>query len=208
MNHPKFLTTNDMKQTQDDALTFDAKQGFTLVRIKTLPLVFAFRSIGGSPAVTLKAYRGRSAKPVFYYRFSTYDKARAYADEFYAKQKASADFFAEKERKEDAARRTLKASDHFMVGDVLYTVWGYDQTNVDFYQVVEVLPKSIRIQKLIANSSDRGGPEGGYKQPVRYAFAKDSKPTLHHLSPSGNVCTGRHGLTKWDGRPKHCSSTH
>lgn len=33
------------------------------------------------------------------------------------------------------------------VGDFFYASWGYDQTNVDFYKVVGVTPKGVKIQQ-------------------------------------------------------------
>lgn len=35
-----------------------------------------------------------------------------------------------------------------VVGDVLESSWGYDQTNVDFYQVIAVTAKSVRIREI------------------------------------------------------------
>ena len=37
------------------------------------------------------------------------------------------------------------APDHFKVGDLLHTSWGYDQTNVEFYKIIRVLPKSVEV---------------------------------------------------------------
>jgi hypothetical protein len=37
------------------------------------------------------------------------------------------------------------------VGDLLYSSWGYDQTNIDFYQVIEVKEKSIVIREVAQN---------------------------------------------------------
>lgn len=34
------------------------------------------------------------------------------------------------------------------VGDILYSSWGYDQTNIDFYKVVKVSAASVWIQKV------------------------------------------------------------
>ena len=34
------------------------------------------------------------------------------------------------------------------VGDILYSSWGYDQTNIDFYKVVKVSEFSVWIQEL------------------------------------------------------------
>ena len=33
-------------------------------------------------------------------------------------------------------------------GDILVSSWGYEQTNIDFYKVVGVTPKSVKIVKL------------------------------------------------------------
>jgi hypothetical protein len=34
------------------------------------------------------------------------------------------------------------------VGDILYSSWGYDQTNIDFYKVVRVSKSSVWIQQI------------------------------------------------------------
>jgi hypothetical protein len=34
------------------------------------------------------------------------------------------------------------------LGDILYSSWGYDQTNIDFYKVVKVSEFSVWIQEL------------------------------------------------------------
>ena len=34
------------------------------------------------------------------------------------------------------------------VGDILYSSWGYDQTNIDFYKVVRVSESSVWIQQI------------------------------------------------------------
>ncbi|HEM3684523.1 TPA: hypothetical protein U1D20_002020 [Streptococcus suis] len=41
-----------------------------------------------------------------------------------------------------------------LVGDVLCSTWGYDQTNYDFYKVIKVTAKTITIEKM--NGFDRG----------------------------------------------------
>ncbi|WP_105101098.1 hypothetical protein [Streptococcus suis] len=41
-----------------------------------------------------------------------------------------------------------------LVGDVLCAVWGYEQTNYDFYKVIKTTQKTITLEKL--NGFDRG----------------------------------------------------
>lgn len=44
------------------------------------------------------------------------------------------------------------------VGAIFVSSWGYDQTNIDFYQVVAVTPASVRIRRIAAHvvSSSHG----------------------------------------------------
>lgn len=45
------------------------------------------------------------------------------------------------------------------VGDFFYSSWGYDQTNVDFFKVVGLTPKGVRIQHWSSLCvRDDGGP--------------------------------------------------
>lgn len=43
------------------------------------------------------------------------------------------------------------------VGDILYSSWGYEQTNIDFYQVTKVGPKAIEIRQI--ESRPVGNPD-------------------------------------------------
>lgn len=40
------------------------------------------------------------------------------------------------------------------VGDVLVSSWGYDQTNIDFYEVVKVTPKMVSIVRIKAKRDE------------------------------------------------------
>ena len=44
------------------------------------------------------------------------------------------------------------------VGDVFVESWGYEQTNIDFYEVVEVTPsgKSVRLREIAAKAVEIG----------------------------------------------------
>lgn len=45
-------------------------------------------------------------------------------------------------------------------GDIFVCSWGYDQTNVDFYEVVELTPsgKSVRLQMIDQEVVESNGP--------------------------------------------------
>lgn len=56
---------------------------------------------------------------------------------------------------EEKAKRKAYAHD-VKVGDIFRASWGYDQTNVDFYQVIEVRGKHGIFRRIGANSVDTG----------------------------------------------------
>jgi hypothetical protein len=72
-------------------------------------------------------YSGKSMKPDFHYRFSSIEVAREYVADWL---KGVAKRHADRLKKKAADARVLK------VGDILVSSWGYEQTNVDFYEVV------------------------------------------------------------------------
>jgi len=53
---------------------------------------------------------------------------------------------AEKDRRKQERKNT---PDHdIKQGELFYESWGYDQTNINFYQVVKTLPKSVYIREV------------------------------------------------------------
>lgn len=61
-----------------------------------------------------------------------------------------------------ASTAVAPASVGVKVGDFFYSSWGYDQTNVDFYKVVGLTPKGVKVQKWTsAVVSGSGGPSEG-----------------------------------------------
>ena len=65
----------------------------------------------------------------------------------------------------------------FKVGDILNYSWGYDQTNQEFAQIVEVGPRSVVMREIKCKTvPDRGcGPMSGTVSPLRDQFT-DSEP--------------------------------
>lgn len=179
--------------------------GWRVLRYKSCSLVVAWREIAGGK-IDVKAWRGKCDKPMWYYTCRDAKSAEALVAD-YAKR-IELNEGSKKARKESdaAARAKLKASDFWAVGDVVYNSWGYDQTNIDWYQVVEVLPRSVRIREIAGNSNDHGGPSGGRTAPRRNDFT--GEPMLKPVDAEGRIAA-RHGcMSKWDGKAKVCSSYH
>ncbi|NQJ68527.1 hypothetical protein HO543_01450 [Streptococcus suis] len=69
-----------------------------------------------------------------------------------------------------------------LVGDVLCSTWGYDQTNYDFYKVIKVTAKTITIEKM--NGFDRGTI---LKNKKTKCYMKDGSEYLVSLNSYSNA---------------------
>lgn len=105
----------------------------------------------GEPVVaiynTLSRARGFNRfHPVKNHRFRTKDRAEQFVTEFKKGQEADA------ARKEERKQTKKQARDNFAnpykVGDLFYTSWGYDQTNVDWFECVEVGARSVVLREI------------------------------------------------------------
>ena len=63
------------------------------------------------------------------------------------------------------------------IGDLFYSSWGYDQTNIDFYQVTAVRGKMIEAAQ-IAGKAKYDGPMSGHTLPSPNHFTGESKRYL------------------------------
>jgi hypothetical protein len=174
-----------------------------------LPGVDAVAYVTGLVAV---GYVGKRSKSEFNYRFKDEAARDAYVAKFLANQKAWAEQKA-MEKAVKAAKRKSWVPD-LKAGDILYGSWGYDQTNVEFVQVLEVKGKRALVQEVMhANESDVG--YGGMAanvvpRPGEFmqgdSFKAVWKPLL--MSYDGTTRIKWHDycwLSKWDGRPKYKS---
>jgi len=100
-------------------------------------------------------------------------------------------------------RQTAKQPHTLKVGDVLNTCWGYDQTNVDFYEVVAVSGVMVTLREIAATVTETGFmcgetlPEPGQfvGEPIRRRASATNHVRIHesaHASP-------------WNGRPQYVS---
>ena len=63
------------------------------------------------------------------------------------------------------------------IGDLFYSSWGYEQTNIDFYQVTDVTKRMVGLTP-IGESRKYNGPMDGEVTPVPNLFTGDTKMHL------------------------------
>ncbi len=140
-------------------------------------------------------YKGKGIKPVFHYHFRDEARRRQFVDATVEQYRAF------KEKKEKARQERLDYRHGLKVGDILYTSWGYDQTNVDFYEVVEVMDKAVRIREIEGKVvSESAGSERVVAEPGKYK----GLPMLKRVGRGDCVGIASYASAcKWDGRPLH-----
>ena len=65
---------------------------------------------------------------------------------------------AERFRRHDEAQEKAAAAFHesLRVGDILYSSWGWEQTNIDFYQVVAIRGSAVDLRQLDQRTTEDG----------------------------------------------------
>lgn len=99
------------------------------------------------PVIVAVAFGGKRSKPDWHYRFASKDRLTAKIDETIKNAKA---YVALK-----AQRRAERSAPHDVkVGDVFLCSWGYEQTNIDYYECTKVLGAMIEIREIGCESVD------------------------------------------------------
>lgn len=140
----------------------------------------------------LTVWRGIAERPSIHCYFSTAAQRE---------QRIVSVVLAQSQRAADkAARRAERAAPHSLqVGAILMSSWGYEQTNVDFYQVIAVRGKLVDIRKL-AQVKEYTSDMTGYAMPVANQFV--GEPLIGKRPASSNAVRIQpySHATAWDGR--------
>lgn len=109
------------------------------------------------------------------------------------------------------------------VGTILYSSWGYDQTNIEFYKVVKVSEKSVWIQELknqiveqVGFMSEKVVPSDEFRK-GGWVKAPDGIGQVYdpdYIAPPERKLWSKHGGVRlssfqsawiWDGQSKYAS---
>lgn len=140
-------------------------------------------------------FAGKQSKPLWYYAFGTEAKRQAEIDRTVAARKSVLKY------KQDKLDERKNYKHDYKVGDILYSSWGYDQTNINFYQVVEVLGAMVSLRE-VAQKVVREDSSADYVVAVEGKF---TGPVLKRKPGVGGSVkvTESQRASKWDGKPKY-----
>ena len=122
------------------------------------------------------AYIGKGEKPSWHIAYRTEERRAADIAEFWRN--------LEGHRERMAERRKVRAMPTgAKVGDILHTSWGYDQTNVEYFEIVAVRGKVVDLRELAREVVCSTGSMSEVVRPVQGKYL--DKPALCGKRPSG-----------------------
>jgi hypothetical protein len=153
-----------------------------------------------------KAVSGRRTKPDFHYRFKTVEKRQEYINKYLSDRAASVAYKAQRAADKKAEKQALNAVEQFPVGTIVYSSWGWEQTNLDFYQVVGHFGR-VGLE-VVAIGMTQAGAHSGMSADYMPDASKQGKETYkaRQVRPDSLSSSGSdYALYRWDGKPKYCS---
>lgn len=154
------------------------------------------------PQYVLQAFLGKQAKPAYYYWYKNPEARGAKMEETLKSVARSLEYKAQRA----AERKSQDAG--LEVGDVVVASWGYEQTNVDAYQVVAKMGKNkvtlreVALERVNPETDKEAwdGPMSQYVKPVKGAFLEKGE-TFSAMARGGSVKVkdGVAYARKWDG---------
>jgi hypothetical protein len=164
------------------------------------------QNAAGQPTVML--WKPKAIKPFANYRFKTQSELHKYVHEVDQRisnhQKLALDWKA-------ARKGTQEQLDAVKIGSIFCHSWGYDQTNKDFYQVVEKKGRHVVIREVCTHQTEQttGNSMAAYVVAVPDAFKQDELPMTKLLQfQGGHPCITIESFgscTLWDGKPEYIS---
>jgi hypothetical protein len=160
----------------------DAKEGGTLVQARNGVRYSLGENAGGQLVLCLWA--GKSTKPAQYGRVR--NEAHGLEAVAQAVELASKVLARKAAEKAEKAENTRTAREALKVGTLLCNSWGYDQTNIDFYEVVNrsTSGATVRLRKIASETVKHTG-----------YMSKDVKPCPgKFVGEAFKKCVGNYGV--------------
>lgn len=152
-------------------------------------------------------------KIIFNYYFATEQRREEFLSSYLAKEIESSKRKEVAKQERTVKNATLQASDYFKVGEIVVNTWGYEQTNVEFYQILGVLNKTLVVREICQKVDGDYYPHGMACNVVpvinNFTEKKEFKLRLKMVNWTNEpiICnpTNYYYFHKWDGRPQYNS---
>jgi len=155
-------------------------------------------------ADALICYEGRRIKPSFIYRFAYKKKRDLYKQKWIVNRRTEIAKKQERQQEQRQFKTTLE------VGSVLTCSWGYEQTNVEFWKVIEKKSdKTVVLRELAGRLADKSESSSmnmaGFVVPTEQ-FISGREPVKKRVLVGNMIeLESFRTLQPWDGRPRYSS---
>jgi hypothetical protein len=135
------------------------------------------------------------------YYYSTIEERNRQAEGKYNDFKSRIEDKQKKSESEKNAKAQFNTSD--LIGKVFYSSWGYDQTNVDFYQVTGATKSCAKIRRISGEMVDNtAGMMCCNLKPIKDSFIGTEETKQIKVRGAGEnidvtICNGRYPLREY-----------
>ena len=189
------------KQTQEQRIKIFTNEYPQAVRedYKCITIFTYEKEVRGRVRPVLKIWLGKQAKPYIYYYYNSEDKRLSEI----TRAKKSAD----NQESRKAEQKTRHSKRHTLKkGDILNTCWGYEQTNVEFYQVTELHGETMVTVRQIDSTMEQTDHDAGKVMPVKDSFLTGNETKKRKASGENSISINSHiNASLWSGKPCHVS---
>ena len=156
---------------------------------------YIYENASGQPCAM--GFAGRRQKPDFRFRYTT--TAR--------REEAVRQYFTSCRERAEARKARQDKPRKLEVGHILDAIWGYDQTNVDFYQVTALVGDTmVELRKIAGNPTEFTAMDQGRTVPKADAFV--GEPFRRRVRGDRVRIDDVRHASLWDGRPVAWTSYH
>lgn len=153
-------------------------------------VVYLYEHASGRPCAM--GFAGRRQKPDFWVRYSTAAAREAAVRTYFASAQAIA------ARRQSSRIKPRKLE----VGHILSASWGYDQTNVDWFQVTALIGSTmVELRPIATNNTEATGWASGKCFPVADQFT--GEPIRRRAKGDAVRVDDSRYATLWDGRAQN-----
>lgn len=132
-----------MKNTQEQVINIILKDKQTILS-ETLSDV-KFYLLKNDKLFFVLGFKGKKAKPIYYYAFQSEEKMNEAFNRYKAIENKKLDDLQKRVQMYDERKNKIQKD------SILYSSWGYEQTNINFYKVLERSGSKVILQELAPN---------------------------------------------------------